>query len=176
MKNHTRVARRLLAGLFVTTLLVPVAAIRPVFAHEAPCPYCGMTITQDTPTQDNEVALKVGRKRIEYKCVYCALADANTEYQGDLSILAPSEKKGEPVMLMREGGKWSAMPAAPYFVSATALKHKVCQAQARAFTTKDAAQAYIDANKDTLADAKPLTLDEMVQLASGDAAHATHTK
>ena len=151
----------ILGGLLATTFLAPLA----VFAHEAPCPYCNMKITQDTPTQDNEVALKVGRKRIEYKCVYCALAEAKTEYQGDLSIAAPSQKKGEPVILKRAKGQWTALPATAYFVARDPLKHKMCEVQARAFTTKAAAQSYIDAHKDDLADAKPLSLAEMVKVA-----------
>lgn len=151
----------ILSGLLATTFLAPTL----VFAHEAPCPYCNMKITQDTPAQDNEVALKVGRKRIEYKCVFCALAEAVTEYQGDLSIAAPSEKKGEPVVLKRTADKWTALPATAHFVSRDPLKHKMCDMQARAFSTKAAAQAYINAHKDELADAKPLTLDEMVKVA-----------
>ena len=151
----------ILSGLLATTFLAPTL----VFAHEAPCPYCAMKIVQDTPTQDNEVALKVGRKRIEYKCVFCALAEAKTEYQGDLSIAAPSEKKGEPVVLKRTDNQWSALPATAHFVARDPLKHKMCDVQARAFTTREAAQSYIDANKDELADAKPLTLDEMVAVA-----------
>ena len=140
----------------------------PSFAHEAPCPYCNMTVTQDTATQDNEVALKIGRKRIEYKCVYCALADAKTAYTGDLSILAPSEKKDEPVKLLRQNGKWSAVtPGAATdaaFVMAAPIKHKICDRQARAFSSAAAAQQYIDANKAVLGDAKPLTLDALLAL------------
>ncbi len=163
MKMQTRVTRRIIAGILGAALL-PLSSIS-VLAHEAPCPLCGMTITQDTPTQDNEVALKIGRKRIEYKCVYCALAEARTEYKGDLSISAPSEKKGEPVVLKREGETWTALPEAPYFVSPAKLKHKICQQQARAFTTLEAAQKYLQENKDAVGDAKPLTLAEMLQVA-----------
>lgn len=103
-------------------------------AHEAPCPYCGMAVTQDTPTQDNEVALKVGKKRIEYKCVFCALKEAATEFKGDLAIMAPSEKKGEPIKLSRQGGQWSAVPDNVVFVAQKA-SHKICQQTYRAFTT-----------------------------------------
>lgn len=170
MKHHTTISRRLFAGLFATALLAPLSI--PAFAHEAPCPYCGLTVTQDTPTQDNEVALKVGRKRIEYKCVFCALSEAQSEYKGDLSIFAPSEKKGEPVMLQRAGDKWSALPATAAFVLNSPLKHKVCQLQARAFSSPEAARAYIEANKDSLPNAKPLSLDEMVRLGAADAAPA----
>lgn len=151
----------IISGLLATTFLAPIGA----FAHEAPCPYCAMKITQDTPTQDNEVALKVGRKRIEYKCIYCALAEAKTEYKGDLSISAPSEKKGKPVVLKRTANKWTALPATAHFVSRDPLKHKMCDVQARAFSTKEAAQSYINAHKDELANAKPLTLAQMVALA-----------
>lgn len=140
MKKHI-----LLGGLFAATIFAPLGAI-PVFAHEAPCPYCAQPVTQDTPTKDNEVALKVGRKRIEYKCVYCALAEAKTEFGGDLSILAPSEKKGEPVSLKRTNGKWAMLPATAHFVSSEKIKHKLCHVQARAFSTKNAAQNYAQAN------------------------------
>lgn len=139
MKKHIIrgvVAASLLA-LTATPFITSVAS-----AHEGPCPYCSMPITQDTATQDNEVALKIGRKRIEYKCVYCAVAEANTEYKGDLSIYAPSEKKGEPVVLKRTGDKWSTLPASAYFVSNDSVKHRTCQVQARAFTSEKEAQAY----------------------------------
>ena len=99
------------------TVLAATAAVSFVpgnfaLAHEADCPYCQFPVTQDTATQDNEVVLKYGRKRIEYKCVYCALAEAKTEYsEGDVTIAAPSETKGEPVILKRTDGKWSAPEA-----------------------------------------------------------------
>jgi hypothetical protein len=144
MKTNTP-TRTLLAAI-AATIALPTVGLLPAMAHSAPCPYCNMAITQDTATQDNETVMKYGRKRIEYKCVYCALAEAKTEYKtGDLTILAPSEKKGSPVIIKRTGGKWSA-PATAAFVSTSRVKHKVCQAQARAFTTKAAAQAYAKKN------------------------------
>lgn len=149
--------------LFLVALL---AAVTPsissvAFAHEAPCPYCSLTLTQDTPEQDNETVLKYGRKRIEYKCVYCALAESKTEYaEGDISILAPSEKKGQPVVLKRTAGKWSA-PATAAFVLNAPLKHKMCAAQARAFTTEAAAKEYAAKNNFPA----PLTLAELVERA-----------
>jgi hypothetical protein len=146
----------LLGGLFVAI------SSSAAFAHEAPCPYCAQTITQDTPEQDNETVLKFGRKRIEYKCVYCALAESKTEYpKGDLSILAPSEKKGQPVVLKRSDGKWTAAPATAAFVLNAPLKHKLCAAQARAFTTTAAAKAYAEKNG---FDA-PLTLNQLFERA-----------
>ncbi len=154
----------LLGGLLAATL-APFG-VRPVLAHEAPCPFCDMAVTQDTPTQDNETALKIGRKRVEYKCVFCALSEAQTEYQGDLTILAPSEKKGEPISLIRKAEKWSVLPETAFFVAREPLKHKVCNLQARSFTTKEAAQSYIDANPEQLKGASPLTLEQLEKQAS----------
>jgi hypothetical protein len=147
--------------LFLGGLLV--ASLSSVaFAHEAPCPYCAMPITQDTAQQDNEVALKYGRKRIEYKCVYCAVADSKTEYgSGDISILAPSDKKAQPIILKRTGGAWSAAPATAAFVLNQPLKHKTCDIQARAFTTAVAAKAYAQAKGFPA----PLSLTELVEQA-----------
>ena len=144
-------------ALLGTALLMTV----PVGAHEADCPYCDMAITQDTPTQDNETALRYGKKRIEYKCVYCAVAEAKTEYKGDVSISAPSEKKGRPVLLKRTGAKWSALPATAVFVNPSKnLKHRVCQQQSRAFTTRAAATAYANENGGEV-----VTLAQLVALA-----------
>ena len=136
----------LAALLTIGTLSLAGTGLRPALAHETDCPYCQMPVTQNTATQDNEVALKFGRKRIEYKCVYCAVAEAKSEYKGDVTINSPSEKKGKPVILKRTGGKWSSAPAGAYFVSVRPLKHRVCQQQARAFTSKAAAQAYAQKN------------------------------
>ena len=140
----TQILRPFAGALAIISMLAfPTVS---VLAHEADCPYCKMPVTQDTAKEDNEVALRYGRKRIEYKCVYCALAEAKTEYKGDVTISAPSQIKGKPVVLKRVGGKWSAAPGTAYFVSPQRLKHKVCQAQARAFTTQAAAQSYAKKN------------------------------
>ena len=128
----------LLAGALA---LVCAPAI-PALAHDAPCPYCNMKVSDETAS-----VLKMGRKRIEYKCVYCALAEAKTEYPtGDLTVYSPSEKPGVSVVSKRVGGKWSVLPASATFVAPAKIKHKVCQEQARAFTNKAAAQAYAKAN------------------------------
>ena len=145
--------------------VVLAAAIFPFYsasAREADCPYCDRAITQDTATRDNKTVLKYGKKRIEYKCVYCAVSEAKTEYsKGDLSISAPSEKKGAPVIIKRVDGKWSA-PAGAVFVADKPLKHKVCQVTARAFTSKRAAESYIKAKKLTTS---PMTLAQLVDAA-----------
>ncbi len=148
------------AALALTLNLLP---LNIAMAHEADCPYCKQPVTQDTATQDNEVVLKYGRKRIEYKCVYCALAEAKTEYKsGDISIAAPSEKKGEPVIVKRTGGNWSATPSTAVFVAQTPIKHRSCQVTARAFRTKGAAESYIKANN---LKSQPISLSQLVSLA-----------
>lgn len=156
-------------SLLALSLAAGVAAafgstsLRPAQAHEATCPVCKLDVVQDTPTQDNEVALKFGRKRIEYRCVWCAMSDAKT-YKGDLTILAPSEIKGKPVLISRKGGQWLTAPEGSVFVAQKA-DHKHCQTTYRAFTTKAAFEAHVKKNAALLADAKPLTLPQMVELA-----------
>lgn len=139
MKTLNTTRRTLLAGIaaLTTAIALPALNVTPAFAHEAPCPYCQMTVNDATAA-----VLRSGRKRVEYKCVYCALAEAKTEFKGDLTVSSPSEKAGKPVVLKRTGGKWTAMPATAYFVSPQHLKHSKCQAQARAFTSKAAAQSF----------------------------------
>jgi hypothetical protein len=137
---------------------------RPAIAHETQCPYCRLDVVQDTAQQDNEVPLKYGRKRIEYRCVYCALAQAKSDYQGDVTILAPSEIKGKPVVISRTGGKWSVSPETAVFTGAK-VNHQQCQTAYRAFTNRPAAEAYLQKHQDVLKDAKPLTLTEMAEMA-----------
>src|SRR5260221_10574122 len=128
MKSVNAVSRRLLfagslAALLGAGLTGPM--LRPALAHEGKCPVCKLDVPQDTDKQDNEVALKAGRKRIEYRCVYCALSDAKS-YTGDLTILAPSDVKDKPVMLMRKDGKWSTMPEKMVFAREK-VSHRNCQ-------------------------------------------------
>jgi hypothetical protein len=154
-----------LAALMIAGSTGVLSTPRPALAHEAPCPYCSMAITQDTATQDNETVLKIGRKRVEYKCVFCALADAQSEYKGDLTIAAPSETKDSPIVIKRVADKWTTAPGAVFV--AQKGSHKVCQTLYRAFSTQAAADAYIKANPKTFdKDAKSLTLDQMVKLAA----------
>lgn len=147
------------------TLLLTLALLVPALApaHEVPCPLCGMKVVQATKSRDNEVVLRFGKKRIEYRCVYCALADAK-KYDGDLVVYAPSETKGKPVLLSRAAGKWSVVEVkdgalAPkggaVFLNAFD-SHKECAALSRAYHS----QAGFDA--DAPKGAKPLTLEEML--------------
>jgi hypothetical protein len=131
------------------------------FAHEGDCPYCKLPLIQNTETADNEVVVKFGNKRIEYRCVSCVIKD-QARYKMDLVVYAPSEKVGEPVVLKRTAGKWSAPEKAVFLYEVT--KHAECATLARAFSSKDAFAVYVA--KTPKPDAKPLTLDEFVKLAA----------
>lgn len=164
---RTMIKRRLaLAGALaaVVAMSVSTAAVRPAFAHEAKCPVCKLDVVQDNAKLDNEVALKSGRKRIEYRCVFCALQDAKA-YAGDVTVLAPSELKGKPVTLTRTAGKWTAAPASAVFVGQK-VNHRSCQVGYRAVTSRAAFDKWVAANPVLLKDASPLTLAEVLALAN----------
>jgi hypothetical protein len=110
------------------------------------------------------VALRYGRKRIEYRCVYCALAQARTDYKGDVTILAPSEIKGKPVLISRKDGKWSVSPESAVFVGQK-VNHQQCQTGYRAFSSQAGFDAYVKKHHELVRDAKPLTLAQMVEIA-----------
>jgi hypothetical protein len=146
----------------ILTALVVVSAIGAATsspAHEGDCPYCKMKLVQNTKDQDNEVVVKFGNKRIEYRCVYCVVKD-QARYKTDLVVYAPSEKVGEPVVLKRTNGKWTA-PEGSVFLN-TFTKHANCAELSRAFSTKEAFTAY--AKKHGAESAKPLNLDEFLAL------------
>lgn len=160
--------KKLMGGMWASALGLIVMVASPVRtqAHEAKCPHCELDLTQNTPEQDNEVALKFGKKRIEYKCVMCAIADADKSYTGDLTVLAPTEIKGKPVEISRKNGQWSA-PEGTLFIG-NKIKHRYCDRGYRAFTSRAAFDAHVQKNKAMLRDAKPIGLDEMVQIAKSD--------
>lgn len=152
--------------ILTTALLLAASAPRYVQAHEAECPHCELDVVQDTPEQDNETAIHYGKKRIEYRCVLCAIADAEKSYTGDLTVLAPSEIKGKPVQVARKSGKWSA-PEGTVFVGKK-VKHRYCETGYRAFTSKAAFDTHVKMNKVLLKDAQPLSLAEMVEISRKD--------
>ena len=144
-------------ALAILAVFSGIGFATPAFAHEGECPYCGLKLVQNTKTQDNEVVLKTGNKRIEYRCVYCVVKDQK-RYKGDLVVYAPSEKVGEPVVLKRTAGEWSA-PDGAVFLN-TFAKHKDCAALSRAFSSKAALDAYVKAHD--VKEAKSLTFAEFV--------------
>lgn len=154
--------KNILNALVVVSAL-GIASSSP--AHEGDCPYCKMKLVQNTKDQDNEVVVKFGNKRIEYRCVYCVIKDQG-RYKTDLVVYAPSEKVGEPVVLKRTSGKWSA-PAGSVFLN-TFTKHANCAELSRAFSSKDAFAEY--AKKHGAESAKPLTLDEFLAVVAKPAA------
>ena len=127
-------------------------------AQAAKCGYCHQSI-QGTP-----YILKNAKHSEEFKCAYCAVADAQGEadWKGDVSLFAPSENSKKPVTLKRIGGKWKMFPATAVFTEASPIKHRICGQQYRAFTTQAAAQAYI---KTGGAD-KVISLAQLIQKAS----------
>jgi hypothetical protein len=82
-------------------------------------------------------------------------------YKSDLIVYAPSEKVGEPVVLKRTVGKWSA-PEGAIFLN-TFKKHSECAELSRAFSSRSAFDKYVADKK--VVDAKPLTLTEFIDLA-----------
>ncbi len=156
--NISNIVKNLAVSLFATTVLFGTAT--PALAHETKCPYCRMDVIQDTKEQDNEVVLRYGNKRIEYRCVLCAIAQAKTKFKGDVTIMAPSTAKGKLITITRKNGKWAA-PAGTVFVYQKG-SHSKCQDLYRAASSHEAATAYAKA-KD-LSQAKHLTLNEMVEL------------
>ena len=159
------ISRRSLA-LALAAVALNITIPTAVTAHETDCPFCKLKVVQDTKDQDNEVVLRYGRKRIEYRCVYCALAEAQTDqYKGNLKILAPSEVKGKPVLIERTDGKWT-VPEGAVFVGVKA-DHKHCAITYRAFTSKAAFEGHVKKNPTLLKDAKPLTFEELATLAKG---------
>lgn len=149
-------------GLILAALLTfaPIATFA-VSAHGAECAYCKIEVAPA-----DVVKMTVGGKTHNYKCVYCALDEAQGDYKsGNAVVTAPSEKKGKPVVIRRVGGKWSASAGAS-FVGPSKLRHPICNVQYRAFTSKAAAQSYIAKNKKTLGNVQPLTLAQVLKLAS----------
>jgi hypothetical protein len=144
--------------IFATLVVLCVIGTTSIAsAHEADCPYCKLKLVQNTNTQDNEVVVKVGNKRIEYRCLFCLIKDQK-RYKGDLVVYSPSEKIGEPVVLKRTDGVWSG-PEGAVFLN-TFKKHADCAALSRAFSSKTAFENYVSENK--VEGAKPLTLAELL--------------
>ena len=143
MKNILQTLSKSLALLAV---LGTVGMSSMAMAHEGDCPYCKLKLVQNTKEMDNEVVLKVGNKRIEYRCLYCVIKDQK-RYKGDLIVFAPSEKKGEPIILKRTDGKWTA-PEGTVFLNSF-KKHAACSALSRAFSSKAAFDKYASSNGHT---------------------------
>ena len=141
------------------------AGPRNAYAHQAKCPFCEQDVVQDTADQDNEVALRYGKKRIEYRCVMCAIADSKN-YKGDVTVISPTEIMGKPALIARKNGQWTSEPQGLIFIGEK-VKHRHCQLGYRAFMTKSAFDEHVKMNKAIVHEAKPMTLDDMVKIADG---------
>ena len=126
------------------------------------CPDCALPIVKNIEGTDYEAVLTAAGKNVSYRCAQCAIADS-CKYRGDLTLLAPSEKAGNPVQLRRLGGVWSGEPGALYM--SVPVSHRKCQVANRAFHTKAGFDAYAAKNRDVVGDAKPMTLAQFVQSA-----------
>ncbi len=125
--------------------------------HEADCPNCKLPLVQNNDDFDNEVVVRYGNKRIEYRSLYCVIKDQD-RYKVDLTVYAPGEKVAEPVILKRLQGKWSA-PEKAVFTIGTA-KMSLCAQQSRAFATVEGLETVRE--KLQLGDAKGLSLAEFI--------------
>jgi hypothetical protein len=147
--------RRPFAAFALAFMLVGTTAM--AVPHEGICPYCQLDLVQNTDAQDNEVVVKAGNKRIEYRCLFCVVKDEK-RYQGDLVVYAPSEKVGQPVILRRVSGEWKA-PEGAVFLNAF-VSHAQCASLSRAFSNRAAFDAYVE--KHSVDSAKPLTLPQFL--------------
>lgn len=136
-----------------------MANVTAAVVHEVPCQFCKLMVVQNTETQDNEVVLQFGNKKIEYRCVYCAIADSG-RYRGDIVIYAPSEKVGEPVIIFRKEVKCTTRSEKAVFLNMF-KDHPQCAELSRAFHTHEAFNAYVAERK--VKNPKALKLDELVE-------------
>lgn len=129
------------------------------------CPYCYLEVLKDTAEADNAVTLTqgAGKKEVRYRCVFCAIARAKTDFKGDVTITAPTETKGKPVRILRREGKWSMEPVSALFVAVPST-HNHCQTTYRALTGKEGFDAYVAKNGALLKSARALNLTEMVEV------------
>lgn len=148
-----------LAAVLTSGLVTALAT--PALAHETDCPYCKLKVVQDTKELDNEVVLAYGNKKIEYRCVMCAIAHAKTKYKSrDLTILAPSTIKGKKVTITKKGDTWTTTPPTAVFVYQNG-SHDKCETLYRAAINEHEAHDW--AARKGLKDAKNLSIKEMVE-------------
>lgn len=150
---------KLWIGLAIAAVIGIGGVIQSTPAAENKCDYCDLKIIPDTKTQDNVTRMSVKGKRYQYRCVLCAIGEAKEDFpKENVTIYAPSEKKGKPVVIKMSGGKWSASPKSAVYLKAP-VKHRQCHLGYRAFSSKAALAAW--AKKNDWPN-KPLSLSQMV--------------
>lgn len=117
----------------------------PAQAANKMCPYCAMPLGAPA----TQVWLQSGSKKVAYRCVFCAVAEAKTEYKGNLSVTAPTENSRKPLIIKRTGGRWSLNQKSAAFVGKD-VTHKYCPTVHHAFTSSAAAKRYIAQHKSLL--------------------------
>lgn len=132
----------------------------PAQAANRMCPYCAMPLGAPS----TQVWLRSGSKRVAYRCVYCAVSEAKTEYKGNLSIQAPTENSKKPLIIKRTGGRWSVNIKGASFVGNMKVSHKSCPTSEHAFTSSAAAKKYIAQHKSALGKSMLMSFNQFVAM------------
>lgn len=143
-----------IAVLSMMTLAAFMTSI-PAQAANRMCPYCAMPLGAPS----TQVWLTSGSKKVAYRCVFCAVSEAKTEYKGNLSIKAPTENSKKPLILKRTGGHWSLNQKSAAFVGKN-ISHKNCPTGYHAFTSSAAAKRYIAQHKSLLGGSSPMSFNQ----------------
>jgi hypothetical protein len=147
----------------VLSLMVFTAFVTSIPAQAANrmCPYCAMPL--DAPS--TQVWLHSGSKKVAYRCVFCAVSEAKTEYKGNLSIQAPTENSKKPLIIKRTGGHWSLNLKGAAFVGKK-VSHKFCPTAYHAFTSSAAAKRYIAQHKSVLGGSSAMNFNQFYAMAN----------
>ena len=132
----------------------------PAQAANRMCPYCAMPLGAPS----TQVWLHSGSKKVAYRCVFCAVSEAKTEYKGNLSILAPTENRKKPLIIKRTGGHWSSNLKGASFVGNMKVHHKSCPTSEHAFTSRAAAKRYIAQHKDVLSNGMLMSFNQFIAM------------
>jgi len=133
----------------------------PAQAANRMCPYCAMPLGAPA----TQVWLTSGSKKVAYRCVFCAVSEAKTEYKGNLSIKAPTENSRKPLILKRTGGHWTMNLKGAAFVGKK-VSHKFCPTAYHAFTSSAAAKRYIAAHKEVLGNSSAMNFNQFYAMAN----------
>lgn len=146
--------------ILVLTAAVPRGGTSTFAADTPSCPYCGLETFKNTTETDYKVTLLIGDQTTAYRCVYCAVADS-IPMTGDLSIVAPSEKKSHPVTIRRVKGEWTVEPRDAVFAIAKG-EHSHCHVIYRALLKAESAEPYFATEPKLLKNARTLKIADLV--------------
>lgn len=137
----------------VTVAALLVAAM----AAAQNCTHCGFPVIEENGKK-LLFTVKTGGKSYPVRCALCA-RDLAAQYQGAAEIVAPTEDPTRPLILKSdEKGDWTANLPEVVFLEQEG-DHALCSKWSRAFTSKAAFDAYVEANPQ-YKDAKALPLSE----------------